>query len=469
MTMARKSWHLPRRTLIKGVGVALALPHLNAMEHIAHAANPAAGVAESTVPKRFLGTYIAYGVYQPDGPNGIPKKNSDGTYTSHEWSWWPQGELGEIKSFNKSTEPFKPLKDNLTYLRGLDHKGGYKLGGHSSGDVFLTGAQMSEGEPANNISIDQAMAKHLGHLTRHNSLVLGTEGGTGSYQRCKTLSHRGPGKAIPSLHKPEEVFNSLFNPYGDQGVDQVRANLKRDASILDLLMEDSKSFHGKLGAEDKRKLDEYLESVRDIEQRVERTSQWTHTALPKVDTKGLDFEVNHQADPAGYIRVMYDLIYLAFRTDQTRFATFMTESEHSQSSPLWNYANYALGYKGATHDIAHKRPEVVSGQWDRWRNENHAYFLNRLASTQEGEGSMLDNTLVLYGSAHPHASHSGYNYPLQLAGGKNLGFRHGMQYEFSGDKKVPLANLFVTLLQSMDIAEDKFADNTGNLNQLLRA
>jgi hypothetical protein len=298
---------------------------------------------------------------------------------------------------------------------------------------------------------------------------MGTEGGTGSYQRTKTMSHRGPGKAIPSMHKPQEIFNRLFNPYGGDGVEQVRAGLKRDASILDVLLEDSQSFHGKLGVEDKRKMDEYLESVREIEKRVERTSQWTHTPLPDVDTKGLNLEVNHQGQPAEYIRVLYDLAYLAFITDQTRFATYMTESEHSQDSELWNYANYALGYKGATHDIAHKRPEVISGQWDRWRNENHAYFLKRLASTQEGDGTMLDNTVVLYGSAHPHASHSGQNYPLQIAGGKNMGFKHGYQHEFVGNKKVPLANLFVTLLQAMDIPAEKFADSTGALNQLLRA
>ena len=463
--MSLDSWHLNRRHMLKGAGVAMALPYLNAMESVAGAASGESG----KVPKRFIATYISYGVYQPDGQHGIPRKGKDGKYEHHAWSWWPQGELGEIKSFNKSAEPFKELKGNVTYLRGLDHKGGYKLGGHSSGDVFLTGADMAEIETTNNISIDQLMAKHYGHLTRHNSLVMGTEGGTGSYLKTKTMSHRGPGKAIPSLHKPQEIFNRLFNPYGDKGVEQVRAGLKRDASVLDLIMEDSKSLHNRLGKQDQRKMDEYLESVREIEKRVERTSLWTHTKLPKVDTKGLNLEVNHKAHPAEYIRVLYDLAYLAFVTDQTRIATYMTESENSSTSPLWNYANYVLGYKGATHDIAHKRPKVISGQWDRWRNENHAYFLKRLADTKEGDDTMLDNTIVLYGSAHPHASHSGHNYPLQIAGGKNMGFKHGYQHEFVGEDKVPMANLFVTMLQAMDIPQEKFADSTGNLNQLLRA
>lgn len=464
--MARKSWHLNRRDLIKGAGVAMALPYLSAMETTAKAASKAAAVGATAAPKRFVASYISYGVYMPEGPSGIPRKLADGTYDHHEWSWWPCPNPGPL-SFNKCSKPFEPLKDQVTYLRGLDHKGGHKLGGHSSGDVFLTGADMAENEVTNNISVDQVMANHHGHHTRHPSMVLGSEGGTGSYLRTKTLSHRGPGKAIPSLHRPQEIFNRIFNPYGEQGLEKVRANLKRDASILDLMMDHSKSFHGRLGAEDKRKMDEYLESVREIEKRVERTSKWTHTPMPDVDNKGLNLDVHHK-DPQEYIRCMYDLIYLAFVTDQTRFATFLTESEQSQSSELWNYANYVLGYKGATHDIAHKRPKDYSGQWDLWRAEQHAYFLNRLANTQEGEGTMLDNTLVFWGSAHPHASHSGLNYPLQIAGGKNMGFKHGYLHEFVGEKKVPLANLFVTMLNAIDVPVDKFADSTGNLSQLLR-
>ncbi len=443
----------------------MALPYLNAMgvgESVGSAATPA---AVNELPKRLMATYISYGVYMPDGPSGIPRKTSDGKNEHHEWSWWPCADAGPL-SFNKSSAPFEELKDSLTYLRGLDHKGGYKLGGHSSGDVFLTGADMADQEKTNNISIDQVAAEAHGHKTRHASLVMGTEGGTGSYLQTKTMSHRGPGKPIPSLHKPQEIFNRLFNPYGDKGIEQVRAGLRRDASVLDLMMDNSKSFHNRLGREDRRKMDEYLESVREIEKRVERTSQWTHTPLPDIDTKGLNIDVTHK-QPQEYIRCMYDLAYLAFVTDQTRFTTFMTESEHSSSSELWNYANYALGYKGATHDIAHKRPEDYSGQWDKWRAENHAYFLKRLRDTPEGEGNMLDNTIVLYGSAHPHASHSGLNYPLQIAGGKNLGFKHGFLHEFVDDKKVPLANLFVTMLNAVDVPVERFADSTGNLSQLM--
>ena len=156
-------------------------------------------------------------------------------------------------------------------------------------------------EKTNNISIDQVAARMHGHKTRYPSLVLGTEGGTGSYGSCKTLSHRGPGRPIPSLHKPQQIFNQLFNPYTGKGVEQVRAGLKRDASILDLVLEHSRSFKNRLGKEDKGKVDEYLDSIRALEQRVERTSKWTHQPLPEVDTKGLNLEVSHK-DPEEYIR-----------------------------------------------------------------------------------------------------------------------------------------------------------------------
>ena len=210
--MKQKSWHLNRRELLRGGGVALALPFLNGM-------GTALGASRKEVlPKRMLVSYFAYGAYMPNGGNGVPT----GKKPHHEWSWWPCSEPGPL-SFNKSAAPFEPLKEYVSYLRGLDHKGGWKMGGHSSGDVFATGADMTEHEKTNNISIDQVAANLHGHQTRYPSLVLGTEGGTGSYGSSKTLSHRGPGRPIPSMHKPQEIFNRLFQPYAGKGVEEVRA------------------------------------------------------------------------------------------------------------------------------------------------------------------------------------------------------------------------------------------------------
>lgn len=445
--MALKSWQLNRREMLRGSGIALALPLLGGMRWA-----EAAGASQS-LPKRMVVSYISYGVYEPT--------NKDGSH--HDWNWWPCDKPGPL-TFNKSSAPFEPLKDYVTYLKGLDHRGGYNLGGHSSADVFATGANMVGDEKSNNISIDQQAAKVLGHLTRYPSLVLGSEGGTGVYGRCSTLSHYGPGRPIPSLHRPQEIFNRLFLPYANRDVNEVRAQLKRDASVLDLMLENSKSLHNRLGKEDQSKVDEYLESIRALEKRVERTSQWTQNPLAQVDRKSLNLEASYD-DPVEYTRCMYDLLFLALQTDSTRFATYMLESEFSTQNEVGKFATRVLGYKGQTHDIAHKRP-TESGLWDNWRAQQHAYFLERLRSTPEGDGNMLDRTVVMWGSAHPSASHSAVNYPIQVAGGNALGLKHGKLHSFEGDKKIPLANLFVSMLNAVDVPTRQFADSTGEMTEV---
>jgi len=445
--MTQKSHHMNRRAVLRGGGIALALPFLSSMSR-------AAGLAAKQ-PKRMVISYISYGVYDPPTKDGA----------AHEWSWYPRHDSGPV-TLNKASAPFESVKDSLTYFRGLDHAGGYGLGGHSSGDVFATGADMCGTDKTNNISIDQLAAKVAGHHTRYPSLVLGSEGGTGSYGMSKTLSHYGPGQPVPALEKPQDIFNRLFRPYASQSVEDVRARLKREASVLDLMMENYQSLHGKLGADDRRKMDEYLDSVRAIEQRVERTSKWTHEKLPTIDTKGLNLEATYH-QPTEYLRCMYDLIYLAFQTDATRFATFMTESEHSTGNLVGNFPNMLFGYKGGTHDIAHNRPEDASGEWERWRAEQHAYFLKRLRDTPEGDGTMLDTTVVLWGSAHPHGSHSTKDYPIQIAGGNRLGFKHGHLHNFEGARKKPLSNLFVSMLNAVDVPVENFADSTGALTEIL--
>ncbi|MFP6678154.1 MAG: DUF1552 domain-containing protein [Pirellulaceae bacterium] len=451
--MKQKSWHLSRRELLKGGGIALALPFLDSMAW-------AKGAENIAMPKRMVISYFSYGAYMPNGANGIQDMNKP----AHEWTWWPCQEAGEL-TFNKNSAPFAPLKDQVSYLEGLDHEGGWSLGGHSSGDVFATGADMKEHEKTNNISVDQAAAKVMGHHTRYASLVMSSEGGTGSYGASKTLSHYGPGRPIPSLHKPQDIFNRLFKPYAGKTTDQVRSELSREKSVLDLILSQYKSLNNRLGTADQAKMEEYLESVRALEKRVDRTTDWTHTPLAEVNANEFNLEVSYK-DPQEYLRCMYDLMFVALQTDSTRIATFQTESENSSQSELWNFATYALGYKGATHDIAHKRPADYSGQWDLWRNQQHAYFLNRLRTTKEGDSNMLDNTVVLWGCGHPHASHSTHNYPIQLAGGRNLGFKHGKLHKFVGDKKVPLSNLFVSMLNSVDVPTESFADSTGEMKEL---
>jgi len=451
--MKQKSWHLDRREFLRGSGMALALPFLESMGWA-----KAATAGGKELPKRMMISYFAYGAYMPDTAEGIPIVGK----SHHDWNWWPCTDAGPL-TFNQSAAPFEPLKDYVSYLRGLDHAGGFGLGGHSSGDVFATGANMAGTEQKNNISIDQVAAKINGHKTRYPSLVLGTEGGTGAYGSCKTLSHYGPGRPIPSMNKPQEIFNSLFQPYAGASVEEVRTRLKREASVLDMMLDHSKSLNNRLGKADQEKMGEYMDTVRAIEKRVERTSEWTHQPLPNLDTKGLNLEASTK-DPQEYTRCLYDLIFLAFQTDSTRYATLMLESEQSQSSDTFNYSTL-LGFKDQTHGLSHSRP-IESGYWDNWRAQQHAYFLQRLRDTREGEGNMLDRTVVLWGSAHPHGSHNTKNYPIHFAGGNALGFKHGNLHAFEGAKKKPLANLFVSMLNAVDAPTDKFADSTGEMTEL---
>lgn len=452
--MKQKSWHLNRRDMLQATGFSLALPFLESMAW-------SKSQTVKDLPKRMVVSYFSYGAYMPNGVGGIQNLKKP----HHEWSWWPCLKEGAL-TFNKNQAPFKPLVDEVSYLEGLYHEGGAVMGGHSSGDVFATGADMTYTQTTNAISVDQAAAKAMGHHTRYPSLVLGTEGGTGAYGGSKTLSHYGPGRPIPAMSRPQEIFNRLFKPYAGKSIEQVRAELKREKSVLDLIMKQSKALNNRLGKADKAKMEEYLDSVRATEKRVARVTNWTHIPLPEVTTQGLALEVDYK-NPEEYIRCMYDLIFLALQTDSTRFATFQTESENSSAHEAWNFATYALGYKGATHDIAHKRPANFSGQWDQWRNANHAYFLQRLKDTQEGDSNMLDNTTVLWGCGHPHASHSTKYYPIQIAGGKNLGYKHGKLHKFIGKKKMPMANLFVSMLNSVDAPTIKFADSTGEMKEIL--
>ncbi len=379
--MTQKSHHMNRRAVLRGGGIALALPFLSSMSR---AAGLAAKVQQ---PKRMLISYISYGVYDPPTKDGTP----------HEWSWYPRHDSGPI-TLNKASAPFEAVKNSVTYLRGLDHPGGYGLGGHSSGDVFATGADMCGADKTNNVSIDQLAATINGHHTRYPSLVLGSEGGTGSYGMSKTLSHYGPRQPVPALERPQEIFNRLFRPYANQTVDDVRARLKREASVLDLMMENYQSLHGKLGADDRQKMEEYLDSVRAIEQRVERTSKWTHEELPPIDTKGLNLEATYH-QPTEYLRCMYDLIYLAFQTDSTRFATFMTESEHSTGNLVGNFPNMLFGYKGGTHDIAHNRPEDASGEWEKGAPSNTPTSLSGCATPRKAMATC--STPPLFSGARP--------------------------------------------------------------------
>ncbi len=434
----KKSWHLNRRTVLKGAGVALALPWMESMG--------AADTKADSHRKRMACVLFPYGI-------AVPK---DGT-PDRQWGWFPTGS-GKDYKLTKVLEPLQPLMEDISIFGGLSHPNCRAMNGHDTGDTFLTANNLQGENYRNTVSVDQFAAQRLGQKTRLSSLVLSTDGGIGPRTRSTTLSYTPKGQPIPSLADPKQVFDRLFGQDSNTKANQRR--LQNSGSILDLVLDQSKSLRNKLGSPDRRKLDEFETSVRDVEQRVERSKRWLSTPLPKVDAGQIMLEANPDG-PKDYIRAMYDLMFLAFQTDVTRIASYQIGS---YGPTLARTFPGCIGLPANWHGLAHgankKDGAEKLGKFDRFLAENLGRFLQRLKDTPEGEGNMLDRTQVLYGSSNSR-THQNRNYPLLLAGGGGLGLKHNQYLKFS--EKTPMSNLFVSMLQAMDVEADRFADSTGTL------
>ncbi len=438
-----KSWHLDRRTFLKGTGVAFALPWMESMGQ----ATPA-----KKAPKRLASVYFPFGVSLP---------NDKSEYS--EWNWFPE-EKDDSFRFRKSLESLEPLREQVTVLGSLAHPAGRKMGGHDTGDIFLTGASFRGADYRNGISLDQHIAGYVGEETRFGSLVLSSDGGVGEPTRATTLSFTSQGRPIPALSSPRQIFDRLFGA-GDASTKVQRRRLQNTSSMLDLVLENSRSMKNRLGRQDQRKLEDYLASVRDIEQRVNRSTAWLDIPKPEVSEDEVSLSVD-QSLPVEYMQAMYDLIFLAFQTDSTRVATYML-GQVAGATTIANAFPACLGLQGNWHGLAHGAGKGDGaeklGRFDQLLANQLSRFIQRLSDSQEYDGSLLDNTLVFYGSSNSK-THNNSNYPLILAGGKAMGFKHN-QFLKPG-ANMPLSNVFVTMLDAMGIPHDGFADSTGELAAL---
>jgi len=455
---------LDRRRFLRGTGVALALPLFESATRLACA-------AEQPVQKRRLACF-----YMPDG---VPMPLAeDPAYK--DWTWFPHGS-GKDFTFTKCLEPLEPLRDEVTVLSGFSHPSVRSIHGHSNADQFLTGAPTGpRGEYKNSISLDQEFASYVGDQTRFASLVLSTDGGTGTPRGAHTLSFNRSGRAIPAEHRPKRVFDMLFV----KSDDDADRRLALSQSALDDLLADARSLRKTLSTTDQKTLDEYLQSVRDTEIKVEKAKRWINIPLPTVDADHLKLDITPE-DPRIYLQTMYELIYLAFKTDSTRVATYQLGRENGVG--VSDYLARAVGFR-LTHQLSHDTKEPDGWQnfgiYCRFIGEELGRFATKLKNTPEpgGDATMLDNTLLLYGSASS-AFHLSRNYPLILSGGKNMGFKHGRYLNYGPEKPqggpwlggtepwqrdvahedIPLSNLFVTMLQRLGIETDRFADSTGTV------
>ena len=441
--MSKKSWHLSRRTFLQGSGVAMALPFLDSMADAADAQD---------LPRRFCSVYFPFGVSLP------PEKHEHA-----EWNWFPEGGGRDFR-FRNVLRSLEPLKQDVTVLGGISHPSGHKMGGHDTGDIFLTGARFHGSDFSNSISLDQFAALEIGNQTRFPSMVLSSDGGVGEPTRSTTLSFSREGRPVPALASPKQVFSRLFGD-GDNDTAAEQRQLENSGSILDLVLENARSLKNRLGRQDQNKFDEYLSSVRDIEQRVQRSQHWLDIPKPEVPAGAVNIEVSQDA-PREYLQSMYDLMFLAFQTDSTRLATYMI-GQVAGATTIANAFPACIGLQGNWHGLAHgagkKGGYERLGRFDQFLSEQLAAFLEKLAATPEGDGTMLDRTIVLYGSSNSR-THNNRNYPLILAGGKGLGLKQGQYLRYKDD--VPLTNLFVTILHRLGIESPSFADSSGELTDV---
>ena len=443
--MSKKPWHLDRRTFLLGTaGVSLSLPLLECMGN---------STTKPERPKRLCAVYFPYGAMTPR----IDSSDSD-------WGWMPQGE-GRDYTFNKSLKSLEPFRDQLTFIKGMSHLNGRRMGGHDTADIWLTGAQFKGGTFRNSVSIDQLAADHFGDSTRFSSLTMSTDGGVGEATRSSTLSFGRNGTPVPAQNRPRLVFNRFFG-INSESADRQRKELENSGSMLDLLLEHSKTVRRKLGKQDLEKFDEYLDSVRAIEQRVDRSQRWLD--IPKQDVESTDLYLDYDHNsPEEYIRTMYDLIFLAFQTDSTRVATYQLGNMNGATSIAGQFPQL-LGFGKKIHALAHgwnkKGGGEALGKWDQYLAKQLTRFLERLKETKEGDGNLLDHTMVLYGSSNS-TTHNNNDYPLLLAGGNQLGLKHGQLLKYSRD--TPLTNLHVTMLNRLGVPTESFVDSTGELTELI--
>lgn len=425
---------LSRRTMLRGAGACIALPLLEAMlpSPAAQGASRLQSQARSIAEQpRMICCYVPHGVNIYD---------------------WFSADAGPNWTLTPTLQALADFKQDFTLISGLGHPHG--PGGHQGHHTWLTAANLT-GTPGkdyqNSLSIDQVAAKRHAAQTRFPSLELSSKGGG------ETLAYDDFGIPLPAEQQPPRLFNRLFVPEGE---DSRRATMQRyheRSSVLDAVLAEARSLQGRLGQADRRKLDEYLGSVRETERRVERLKSWIDVPRPRVDADQLQLQANWYTlhDQEMWIDVMLDLAYLAFQTDSTRVVTYQWSSEAG--------FNHSISHHGGDPDKLRQIAEI-----DRRYIARLARFLKLLKETAEGDGNMLDNTLVLYGSGMNNGKgggHSGKDLPLLLAGGRKLGIKQGQHLRFEVDS-TPMSNLLLTMLQAVGVEQETFRDSTGTLTGL---
>jgi hypothetical protein len=449
MIITKKS--LARRTFLRGVGTTLALPFLDAMI-------PAlSGATAGSKPPVRLGF-----IYHPTG--AIQSK------------WTPAAE-GAAFEFSPTLKAFEPLRERVVVLSGLAQVQARALGDgpgdHArEGAVWLTGVHPKKTEGVgirSGISVDQIAAKHFGQQTQLASLELGTEsptlaGGCDSGYSCaytNTVSWRTETTPLPMEYNPRVVFERLFGE-GDSTDPAARlAMLQQRRSILDYVSGRIDRLQTQLGPGDRNKLSEYLDAIRDIERRIQKAEQQNagnRLQLPLMERPSSIPETFEE-----HCKLMFDLQVMAYRTDLTRVITFMLA--HAGSNRAYPVINISDGHHSLTHHQNNQEKIDKVAQIDAHLASMVAYYLEKLRSTPDQDGTLLDNVMIVYGSGTGDGNaHTHHDLPTVLAGGGAGQIKGGRHVRYP--KETPLNNLFLNLLDKAGLPVEKFGDSTSKLNSL---
>jgi hypothetical protein len=440
--------HLPRRTFLRGIGASIALPMLDAMTPALAKAAPA-----SAAPKRLVFTYV---------PNGVSMTG-----------WTPQG-AGAAFELSTVMKPLAAYKQDMLVLTGLAQRNGMALG-DGPGDharaaaSYLTGVHPKKTAGAdirNGISADQIVAGHLGKTTRFASLELGcddsrTVGNCDSGYSCaysNSLAWRSESAPLPPETNPRLVFERLFGADAHLDPATRQRRLMHRRSILDLVGDRTKELTGSLGANDRRKVDEYLHAVREIERQIQVAESDMRDLRP-----GIDKPTGIPVAFADYVKLMYDLQVVAFQTDLTRVVTMMVGREGSMRT----YPE--IGVPDPHHPLTHHRNNK---DWmarveliNVFHAELFAYFLDKMKSTPDGDSNLLANSMVVYGSGLSDGNrHTHEDLPVMIVGQGGGLLRTGRHVVY--EKQTPMNNLYLTLMGGMGVPTESLGDSTGKLDYL---
>ena len=440
--------YLPRRTVLRGLGAAIALPLLDGMVPALTAQRRTAAA-----PVRRFGVFYV--------PNGMSMPY-----------WFPKEE-GPLTALPPTLQSLSAFKDRVLLCGGLDDesanlvKGG---GDHArSAGTFLTCVPFKITSGADvfaAVSMDQIAARELSKETQLASLELGIESnamvgncdGGASCAYTNTIAWRTPTTPLPIENDPRAVFERLFGTTGSTDPEARMERLRRDRSILDAVGGELKGLELILGPGDQIKLDEYLDALRDIERRIQMAEQQSTRELPVVDQP-----VGVPSDYAEHAKLMMDLLALAYQTDLTRISYFMLAREVS------GRAYPEIGVSDSHHPLSHHQDEPAKLERLHKINEYHfqqfTYLVEKLAALPEADGTMLDSTLFLYGTGISDSNtHFHDDLPIALVGGKATGIQGGRYVRYADD--TPLANLYMTILDKLGVPVDSFGDSNGHLERL---